>query len=303
MVDEHISEWTRKYLLQLEELNKTFEASIKPILEQQARMTAQLRSTLIEQSIPIHDMQKILTQKSAYMALWAEMMQTNISTSVLEATARITKNIVMPFTSSFLETLERLPARMRKALITFGKNGWYLDIEMPFPDLWDYEAAFEEGRIEEADAGLSSYFESRVDEIEVGIIQRFSHRKEIICDAFKAHKASDYNTAIPVFFAQTDGICKDIFGRCLFYSNKSTAKPFSTLIIERVASDTIVETLISLLDEDLPVKLSESKRGDNFTALNRHLVMHGESLDYGTKTNSLKAVSLLNYITIATKDA
>jgi len=277
MFDEQLIEWARKYRLQMEQLSNSLESSMKPILEQQASMVAQLRSAIIERSIPIHAMKEIFNENSAYMTLWAEMMQNNISNSVLEATASIAKNIVMPFTFSFLETLERLPTRMRQALITFSKNGWYFDIEMPFPDLWDYEAAFEEGRIEEADAGLGSYFESRVDEIEIGIIQKFSHRKEIICDAFKAHKASDYNTAIPVFFAQTDGICKDIFGRCLFYSNKSTAKPFSTLIIERVASDTIVETLISLLDEDLPVKLSESKRGDNFTALNRHLVMHGEN--------------------------
>ena len=33
-------------------------------------------------------------------------------------------------------------------------------------------------------------------------------------------------------------------------------------------------------------------------ALNRHAVMHGESLDYDTRENSLKALSLLNYLAL-----
>ena len=35
------------------------------------------------------------------------------------------------------------------------------------------------------------------------------------------------------------------------------------------------------------------------TGLNRHAVMHGESLDYDTKEKSLRALSLLNYVAVA----
>ena len=46
--------------------------------------------------------------------------------------------------------------------------------------------------------------------------------------------------------------------------------------------------------------IPRTKEGDatlpGFIDLNRHAVMHGESLDYGSEENGLKAVSLLNYV-------
>jgi hypothetical protein len=36
--------------------------------------------------------------------------------------------------------------------------------------------------------------------------------------------------------------------------------------------------------------------GEAFSALNRHQVMHGESWDYGTEINSLKAFSFLAFV-------
>lgn len=302
MLDDNTQEWLRKYLLQMEELSKAFNASIKPILEKQACMANQIRPPLVRQSASFGAIQEVLKENSAIMDLWSEMIQANINTSVIDAFSRTVKSIVLPFTTDFLEALERLPIRMHEVLITFGQHGWYFDIEMPFHDLWELELAFKEGRTEEADAGLSGYFESRLDEIKTKIISRFKHREKIICEAFTAHKAGQYNVAIPVFFAQTDGICKDIFGRCLFYFKRSSDKPFSTLIIDQVASDALVATLVGLLDKNLPVALNESKREVHFIGLNRHMVMHGESLDYGTKFNSLKAISLLNYVARVTDE-
>ena len=58
------------------------------------------------------------------------------------------------------------------------------------------------------------------------------------------------------------------------------------------------KVLFSLLvDEALPLWASEYRRGDDFCGLNRHMVLHGESIDYGTKKNSLKTISLINYVT------
>ena len=53
------------------------------------------------------------------------------------------------------------------------------------------------------------------------------------------------------------------------------------------------------LEITLPLWMSEGDRakgGGPFAKLNRHQVLHGESVDYGTEENSLKAISLLNYL-------
>jgi hypothetical protein len=58
--------------------------------------------------------------------------------------------------------------------------------------------------------------------------------------------------------------------------------------------------ILSPLAETLPINASENERPRNFNGLNRHMVLHGESLDYGSKVNSLKAISLVNYVSCLT---
>ena len=66
--------------------------------------------------------------------------------------------------------------------------------------------------------------------------------------------------------------------------------------MEQIAADTYGAALLSPLAETLPIGASEYERPTGFDELNRHMVLHGESLDYGTKINSLKAISLINYV-------
>lgn len=77
---------------------------------------------------------------------------------------------------------------------------------------------------------------------------------------------------------------------------KQNRKPRTAIYVEQIAVDTFRAVLLSPLAHSLPIGASEKERGAGFNELNRHMVLHGESLDYGTKTNSLKAISLINYV-------
>ena len=74
-------------------------------------------------------------------------------------------------------------------------------------------------------------------------------------------------------------------------------KPRTAIYVDTVALDTFRHALLSPLSQPLPISASKNERNDAFNELNRHQVMHGESLDYGTEINSLKSISLLNYVT------
>ena len=54
--------------------------------------------------------------------------------------------------------------------------------------------------------------------------------------------------------------------------------------------------ILYMKQTEQPIIYSEKQRGENFNYLNRHQIMHGESLDYGTEINSYKVISLLLYI-------
>jgi hypothetical protein len=77
---------------------------------------------------------------------------------------------------------------------------------------------------------------------------------------------------------------------------KKDRKPLTAIYVEQYTADTFTAALLSPLAAALPISASERERGDNFSVLNRHIVMHGESLDYGTRLNGLKAISLINYV-------
>jgi len=81
---------------------------------------------------------------------------------------------------------------------------------------------------------------------------------------------------------------------------KSNRKPQTAIYVDQITNDTFMAAILSPLAEILPINASENERPRNFNGLNRHMVLHGESLDYGSKVNSLKAISLINYVIFVT---
>lgn len=204
--------------------------------------------------------------------------------------------VLEPIFIELQKKYHEFPSQLRKALLLVGNHGWYLDPwEMTLPDLWKLEKALSEDNIEEAETELIEHFERNLDKIEKSIIERFPMRAKLVSAAFGAHRKQEYELAIPVFLAQTDGICKDIADKYLFIKSKN--KPdVATFVDHAYTADTVGAAFLSPLTETLSISESEKKRSKDFNGLNRHMVLHGESLDYGTKQNSLKAISLLNYV-------
>lgn len=190
--------------------------------------------------------------------------------------------------------VDEFPDRTCKELLILGRHGWYFDPEMTDPGLSEVAKAFEAGEIEEANAVLAQHFEERIDEIEESTAKSFPHREKLIRAAFNAHRRGEYELSIPVLFAQADGICKDIANGYLF--RRKNKKPEVARRVDQVAPSTLTEAFWSPLTQVLPIYASEQERSDGFDGLNRHMVVHGDSLNYGTKLNGLRAISLISYV-------
>jgi len=202
--------------------------------------------------------------------------------------------LLSPASERLQESLNELPSQTQEAMLLLAEHGWYLDLEMSLPDLWEFRRAVSEGDVKEAENALADYFECRLDEIEKSILERFPQRAHVIRSAFKAHRQSEYELSIPVLLAQSDGMCKELIDQYLFI--RKDKKPQTAIYVEQVASDTFRAALLSPLARTLPISASQHERAEDSSALNRHAVLHGESLDYGNKANGLKAISLLNYV-------
>jgi len=201
---------------------------------------------------------------------------------------------------NIFKSWEDLPERTRNSILAMAEAGWYLDPQIGFSKITSFQLVLEEEGTEVADTLMMAHFEKRLDAIQASLIDEFPHRKPFFDAAFDAVRRDEHILAVPVLLSQTDGICKDVAGKYFFITEPGKgavpARPgVAPFMLEQVRSD-LSEAFLCMFEEVRPIGLSEKRRAPGFKGLNRHTVLHGEDLNYGTRLNSLKAVSLLNYV-------
>jgi hypothetical protein len=259
--------------------------ALRPIVEAQATLQRAMEPALAQQERWRELVGSIQTRRFDIAAF---------SLIVSEA-AEVQRSIERQVTLAFDEvqrTFRSLPPRTQEALLLLGAHGWYLDLEMPLPGVWKLSEILKHGDVAEADDALCGYYEGRLPEIEESISRGFPHRAHLIKAAFTAHGRREYALSIPVLLAQADGICKEVASQ--YYFMKQNKKPRTAIYVEEITADSFRAALLSPLAQTLPIGASERSVASD--VLNRHAVLHGDSLDYGNRSNSLKAISLINYV-------
>jgi hypothetical protein len=291
------------YLKNCQEIGERTQKVFGPLRKQQEQLQKAIQ-TLVKLQNPL--------QKSlALIHSYEERRRVNFNSSELlkfalpdlgpvtklaeELGRTIERFSINPFFKGLQRSFEELPPQTKESLILLGKHGWYLDLEMPISYLFELRITIEKGDVIEAEKILVKNFEKRLDEIEEFIVNRFPSRKKLINAAFKAHRHQEFELSIPVLLAQSDGICKEVINKYFFM--KQNQKPQTAIYVEHFVSNAYQKALLTPFTCTLPINMSKGERNEDFNDFNRHMVLHGESLDYGTKNNSLKAISLINYVT------
>lgn len=293
-----------KHFKQWKQISDRLHGQLGPVMEAQKAIEKALRPTLELQKVlktqfePFLEQQRKL-QKALEGIKIPNYQLTDLSpfTKQIQQYQKSLSGIITPAFEELQRSFRELPAKIQEALLLLAQHGWYLDFNMPIPSLWDIKEAISSGEIDEVEEALVAYFESQLDEIENSFSAQFPHRSHIIASAFKAHRNGEYFLSIPVLLAQTDGICKEVVDQYLFM--KKDKKPRTAIYVEQIAADTYKTALLSPLAARTPIGASEHEREEGFNLLNRHMVLHGESLNYGSRVNSLKAISLVNYVSQA----
>ena len=178
-------------------------------------------------------------------------------------------------------------------LATLAEHGWFLDPEMPFTTPAVLAEAIEVEDVGAVTTWLADHFRQRVDDIATTLTEKFPSRARILSEAFDAHREGKYNLSIPVLLAQSDGMCKDTWAFFLFPGGER--KELVAAIIGH-DDNAFRANLAGLLGQPVPLWRTRKEREPDFVELNRHQVLHGESVNYGTEINSLKAISFLGYL-------
>lgn len=151
---------------------------------------------------------------------------------------------------------------------------------------------------------LRERYSTRLDNIQDSLMAANPKRATILKQAFQAHHSEHYFLSVITFLAQADGIATEKTGHNFFTRKQTTSKSKALEIANQDAGQSVMQALL-LPDATtfsrteataLPLFATLKERKRNCTALNRHLVMHGETVEYGTEDFSLQALSFLCFI-------
>lgn len=214
--------------------------------------------------------------------------------SAINAINHDTSIIFSNFVEAYKLHDKNLSDRTKVALKILGEYGWYLP-SLDSPVTWHMRLADEilNGNVKYVDKELCLEITKSFKQLSQNIIDYNPKRKDILLDAFEAHKKKKYSLSIPVFLSQSDGICKEKTNYELF--KKYNDIPSTKKYVDQFNSDSFLAGLLEPFNLILPISQSSEQRKNNIT-FNRHQILHGEIINYNTYLNSNKAFSLLSYV-------
>lgn len=212
------------------------------------------------------------------------------------------------FYRAYRERLQSYP-NLAPRVESLAKRGWFVSTYFGLSEI-DQVAALTDADNQILDKFIEQAYRDSLEEHTRQILQRYPEREFAIRPALNAHLRGEYALSVPVFFAQADGICASTVGKHLFRGKPGGEGHISSLAADQVAKleegeereSLDIFTLLHLalwapLVEQQPIAYNPTKRDEqDYRGLNRHTVLHGESFDYATEINSLKAFSLLSYV-------
>ena len=198
-------------------------------------------------------------------------------------------NILIPFIKEIIINYDKKPSFI-EILRNIRNKGWFISFDYPLKNLVKLFNYINSKDYQSIDKSLVRYYERKLKIIQSRLCSWYPDRLELLKLAFQAHEEGKYALAIPIFFTQIEGICKKEIGESPYKKKKKV------LIIAEKLKNMDLNPIYVILAEDSPFIYNEKKRSENpGVSLNRHAVMHGESVDYGTEINSLKAISYIYF--------
>lgn len=186
---------------------------------------------------------------------------------------------------------------------TLMTQSWFIDFEfLSINEIYDIADNFKLKKVIEANSQMMKLYDSIIPKLETRLINQYPNRREIFSDIFRAYESNYFAVTIPCIFSQIDGICVEKLGGELFQRIKKEGVkvPKAVKNLKLSDNDSIWSILAFCLFESNmnPVLMNnyERKMITDEIFINRHQIIHGEDYSYATKLNTVKAFSLLAYV-------
>ena len=224
----------------------------------------------------------------------------NIISPALQQQLALIDKLFPPGLRDLLNDIENRQDQLKEAIVTLADQGWFVGLTLPLTIQREALEKISESP-EKVDKLLCDYYETNLEVLEQELVARQPERKRVLKDIFAGHRAKLYSLTVPTAFSQVDGICASSkFQGYLFMRPRgSKLSQFGQNIIDADLCD-YQKLLLSPFMNTLSITFNLKERmSEEVEKLNRHTVIHGESIDYGNRANSLKSIVLLCYVSEA----
>ncbi len=197
---------------------------------------------------------------------------------------------------TFIAGLASVPEGIRIFSAEAAMIGWFITSKSYMGEM---KNSFDQGQ-ESLDQYMITEIDSNYDEIKSSILSLHSNREEILACAFKLHEGENWIASIPLFLAQTEGIFSENIGTFLFSEHDKRKEKLSERF--KGKANQYMPYLYSPFEVETQFSSSigSKSQAKKKNGPNRNGILHGsrKHLDYGSKINSYKCISLLSYISM-----
>jgi hypothetical protein len=205
------------------------------------------------------------------------------------------------------QRLVELAPEKRRVVAYLAERGWHQNFAMPW---WDEELLrlVDAGDATGVDAYIADMVEESLDELVANVAAEFPARTVTVTQARRAHADGLFDLSVLAALSLADGVTQEVLGVPAFGKDhgKPRTAPFAEDRIARAGAGTgaaVDWLLIDLipLQAGSTLLISTTDRDARRTAdpafgpLNRHGVLHGLDVGFGTRENSLRAFAALGY--------
>lgn len=215
----------------------------------------------------------------------------------------------LPSAQEFRENITKFNFDLFQRLTRLTKRGWYIspDIVRDYPIDKLIELT-EDENLESFENQLIEMGDTEVSFILNNCIVSLQNREHIWKELLVLYESKYYHGLITLAYSQADGICNDFWGHSLYWiPNKGELgdKNSNVKLHENLDGkfDGFLDATIQQLGipyNEITVKTRGNPDFDDKLLLektfNRHKVMHGQSLFYGSKMNAIRSIFLLDYL-------
>jgi hypothetical protein len=183
--------------------------------------------------------------------------------------------------------------------------GWYLPEPASADAVCEIDALIADDH-DHVDRYMSDLSRSSLASLAERVGAYWPERQPVVRDCVEAHGRCQYNLSIPVLLAQADGVLVEIVELEFFSASEKKRRDALAQLIDDVGQTSqhalydSLHTLAGLSSVAESTRSPEWKQkaeaDPSHASFNRHLILHGKDVEYGTEVNSLKAALILEYL-------